>query len=85
MGRIGKGGSASVPVISPSGLAGAVLLLLVRSGEQARFGSAGGSGERKKEEEQMDKERIKEAIKENKEVLGQLKLFVKTNPEFIAH
>ena len=33
----------------------------------------------------MDKERIKEAIKENKEVLGQLKLFVKTNPEFIAH
>ena len=36
-----------VPVIIPSGLAGAVLLLLVRSGEQARFGSAGGSGEGK--------------------------------------
>ena len=33
----------------------------------------------------MDKETIKEAIKENKEVLCQLKLFVKTNPEFIAH
>lgn len=33
----------------------------------------------------MDKERIKQAIKENKEVLCQLKLFVKTNPEFIAH
>lgn len=33
----------------------------------------------------MDKERIKKAIKENKEVLCQFKLFVKTNPEFIAH
>ena len=33
----------------------------------------------------MNKKRIKQAIKENKEVLGQLKLFVKTNPEFIAH
>ena len=33
----------------------------------------------------MDKETIKQAIKENKEVLCQLKLFVKTNPEFIAH
>lgn len=33
----------------------------------------------------MDKERIKQAVKENKEVLRQFKLFVKTNPEFIAH
>ena len=33
----------------------------------------------------MDKERIKKAIKENEEVLRQFKLFVKTNPEFIAH
>lgn len=33
----------------------------------------------------MDKETIKEAIAYEKEYAKQLKLFVKTNPEFIAH
>lgn len=33
----------------------------------------------------MDKETIKEAIEYEKEYAKQLKLFVKTNPEFIAH
>ena len=67
-----------VPVISPSGLAGAVLLLLVRSGEQARFGSAGYSGERKKEEEQMDKKIVGEFKNDGEYCLSYEDLFGRT-------